>query len=379
DGSWVRSDTLLADDAAQDDSLGVSVSLDGDRALVGAPGNSDGAGAAYVFERQENGSWAQVAKLTPGDADARHHIGWFVSLSGDRALVGCWPTSEGNELVKTCTPYIFERQGDGSWEQTARIVTPDAAEENQYALSASLEGSHAVVGIAVSPADDPQGAYAGAYVFERKEDGSWAQVQRLVPQGSLGQGEDVLILTGWSVDLDGDRVLLGALAINRDASSSDGAAYLFERQSDGTWAQTKETMGSESADYLYGWSVALDGDVVVVGTVGFLQNAAYVYTGSTGTAAEDERELPEAALLHANYPNPFGPRTTIPFTLPTATHVTIKVYDVLGREVATLMDAEQPAGSRQVTWEAANVPSGVYVVRLTAGAAMQTRTVVVQK
>jgi hypothetical protein len=75
-------------------------------------------------------------------------------------------------------------------------------------------------------------------------------------------------------------------------------------------------------------------------------------------------ELPRSITLDQNYPNPFNPSTTISFTLATSDHVTLAVYDLTGRHVATLVDGMRTAGSHEVTFSAGNLPSGVYIYRL---------------
>jgi 5'-nucleotidase / UDP-sugar diphosphatase len=77
--------------------------------------------------------------------------------------------------------------------------------------------------------------------------------------------------------------------------------------------------------------------------------------------------LPMAVQLHQNYPNPFNPTTTIDYTLPEARFVSLKIYDVLGREVETLVNGVQDAGHTSVTFTARDLPSGLYFYRLKAG------------
>ena len=77
--------------------------------------------------------------------------------------------------------------------------------------------------------------------------------------------------------------------------------------------------------------------------------------------------LPQAFQLYQNYPNPFNPSTTIKYQIPKESLVTIKIFDVLGREVATLLNAEQKAGEHEVIWNASDIASGVYIYQVKAG------------
>jgi uncharacterized Ntn-hydrolase superfamily protein len=86
--------------------------------------------------------------------------------------------------------------------------------------------------------------------------------------------------------------------------------------------------------------------------------------------------VPATFELHQNYPNPFNPSTAIRYQIPSRSHVTLKVYDVLGREVATLANEELKPGSYEVTWDASGVASGVYLYRLEAGAFTETKKLV---
>jgi hypothetical protein len=104
------------------------------------------------------------------------------------------------------------------------------------------------------------------------------------------------------------------------------------------------------------------------GIFSFLAMGGYVTS-----AGVEERPVPLVFFLWQNYPNPFNPSTTIRFDLPHASKVTLKVYNVLGQEVTTLVEEEKPAGTYDVQFSAQNLASGMYVYRIHAGQFVQTR------
>jgi hypothetical protein len=89
--------------------------------------------------------------------------------------------------------------------------------------------------------------------------------------------------------------------------------------------------------------------------------------------------LPGGFSLGQNYPNPFNPSTTIGYTVKEAEHVTLKVYDMSGREVATLVDGIEAPGAKSVRFDALNLATGTYIYRLQAGAFSETRHLVLMR
>ncbi|QXD15532.1 T9SS type A sorting domain-containing protein [Rhodocaloribacter litoris] len=103
------------------------------------------------------------------------------------------------------------------------------------------------------------------------------------------------------------------------------------------------------------------------------------YTKSTVLEAETAHPVSETMRLEPNHPNPFTSSTSLHFTLPAASSVTLRIYDVLGREVATLLDGFLPAGHHEVSFTAERLPGGVYFYRLETPAGRQTRGMVLRR
>jgi len=94
---------------------------------------------------------------------------------------------------------------------------------------------------------------------------------------------------------------------------------------------------------------------------------------------ENEEALPTEFALEQNFPNPFNPSTTFRYSIPTQSKVVIKVYDILGNEIATLMDEEKPVGTYELTWNAADLSSGIYFYQLNAGEFVSTKKMILLK
>lgn len=104
-------------------------------------------------------------------------------------------------------------------------------------------------------------------------------------------------------------------------------------------------------------------------TVKFIQEPVYV--------DDQEPQSPTGFALHQNYPNPFNSTTRIGFSLPRSAVVTLKVFDLVGREVATVVNGERSAGDHTIFWDAGEFPSGIYFYRLQSSSSLQTRKLLI--
>jgi hypothetical protein len=97
------------------------------------------------------------------------------------------------------------------------------------------------------------------------------------------------------------------------------------------------------------------------------------------TSVGSEALFPVEFILEQNYPNPFNPSTKVRYSVPNSSQVTLKIFNTLGEEIAILINEEKPAGTYELTWNAENLPSGIYFYRIQAGSFVQTKKMILMK
>ena len=146
-------------------------------------------------------------------------------------------------------------------------------------------------------------------------------------------------------------------------SSSPKSIGLYQTTDGGaTWNNMADSsLFNPSTDYVYGISINENGAWAC-------GNSSNIFTNASITSVEEEQQLiPESISLYQNYPNPFNPSTRISYNLPQASFVTIKIYDILGREVKTLLNEFKPSGKYEITLNASDLSSGIYFYTLRVG------------
>ncbi|NEX16856.1 MAG: hypothetical protein C1943_09565 [Halochromatium sp.] len=256
-GVWSEQTKLIRPAAASinEDGFGRSVALDGDTALIGAADhgfNGEFSGAAYVFTRSGE-VWTQQAKLLASDGAPGDWFGRSVALHGDTALIGAPYSNELNGAA-----YVFSRLVD-DWSQHAKLLASDGAVGDEFGISVALDGDTALIGALYD--DDNGGESGAAYVIARRRDffDLWVEQAKLLPRDGAGGDE-----FGIAVALDGDTALIGA-ANEVSRGQNSGAAYVFTH-SNGLWSEQSKLLASDGAEAdHFGWSVALDGDTALIG------------------------------------------------------------------------------------------------------------------
>ena len=296
--------------AVTGDEFGSGVDIDGDRLVIGAPhdqASGQSEGAVYTFLRDRAGTpddpsddgWVFEAKLIgPAKEDtwSPPEFGSDVSLDGDRLLVGA-PRAHTAVSDFPGAAYVFQFDG-ASWVLEDALEAADGENGDEFGREVSLSGNHALIG---AHADDDLADRSGAaYVFHRAG-GSWAFQAKL--HGDTDVDEDAFF--GWSVALDGDRALVGAVNETSAAGSQAGAVYAFLRDDGGTHSPADDTWipagrlqpaGAIQSQF-FGTALALDGARALIGASGDSElgsgiGAAYVYEEASGLWNEGTKLLP---------------------------------------------------------------------------------------
>jgi len=212
--SWVERAKLTASDAAASDQFGQAVSVSGDRIAVGASNRDEGgngAGAVYLLEYDGN-TWNETAKLLASDATEFDFFGFSVSLSGDRLLVGA--DREDALGSNAGAAYVFDFDGT-NWNETDKLLASDGSADDRFGTSVDLLADRLVVGAYLS--DGAVVDAGAAYVFDF--DGTdWSETARLAASDA-GVGDRL----GVSVSASDNRVLAGAYFDDDDGSNSGSA------------------------------------------------------------------------------------------------------------------------------------------------------------
>jgi photosystem II stability/assembly factor-like uncharacterized protein len=264
--------------------------------------------------------------------------------------------------------------GGGEFVRTEAVILRSTDGGESWSTQAS---DTAVVLRSVYVTDDMRGFATGnSGVLLRTTDGGmhW----RLVPLGTWA------LLTGVSFTSPSDGTVVG---YSRGGHGATAAAILRTTDAGENWSlQAGGTVGGRGGAVVVPgaqlltscplndvWSVD-EMNVTAVGDNGIIVRTTT--GGGTWTEIsprEDRETLPDRMRLEQNYPNPFNPKTVVSCQLPAAGRVKLVVYDILGREVKVLMDEKKEPGRYEVTWDARNCASGVYICRMQAGGYIQCK------
>ena len=226
-----------------------------------------------------------------------------------------------------------------------------------------MNEDYAVIG---APGGPWSTIFEGAAYIYKRDSSIWIQDTKL-----LADDWSPLDYFGESVSISGDYVIVGAPQDN-DMGSYSGSAYIFKRNGL-AWSQyIKFTAGDGETFDRFGSAVSLNSEFAVIGAPddddnGFNSGSAYIYGDFIAGINENILKIPIEFRLEQNYPNPFNPVTKIEYSIAKTAKVEIIVFDILGREVAKLVNETKKAGNHEVNFDASKYSSGLYFYKINAG------------
>jgi trimeric autotransporter adhesin len=333
-GNWSQDAYLKASNAGAGDQFGIAVAVYGDIIVVGAVCESSGqksvtnddgtasaddsltgAGAVYVFKKDSTGAWVQDAYLKASNAAASNYFGCAVAAENDTIVVGAYGESSSGAA------YVFSKDGSGNWMQDACLKASNAGANDQFGISVAMSGGVIVVGAdkeasaqtgiintdGIASADNSAYSSGAAYVFKKEVSGTWIQ-DAYLKASNAGSYDGF----GFSVAISDGIIVVGAntesssqdTVTNDDGSASEdnaslnmGAAYVFKTDGSGNWIQDaylkpSNTIAEKGNDVNFGWSVAVSGDVIIVGAV-------YEYSNQTGIINDDGTASADISAVYA--------------------------------------------------------------------------------
>ena len=350
-GNWNHEDEVVHTSPEGGDRFGHSVSLDGPRAVVGAPEKNDAVyykiGFAYEFDyNSASGNWDQIGggiNHSPGGEDDR--FGWSVSLQGDDLVVGAY-TRRNSASNQAGIAFFYQRDAT-TWTQEVVLRESDEQHDDMFGRAVALSGNQVFIGAPFKVADDNHRGLAYAFTL------SEIDVQAPAPPTNvrLLPGRRI----GWNPAPEPDfdhHTVYGSQTDQFEsarfvANHSGSTMNLGPRFCRHYWVTTSDDSGNESAP-----------------------------TKSIGIRKPRPRRFPNIIDIA---PSPFNPVTTIRYSVAEPSLVSMSVVDVGGRIVDRLIDGEYvPAGDHAFSY-ATSLPSGVYFVRLQIGTQLDSRRIVILK
>jgi hypothetical protein len=257
-----------------------------------------------------------------GDFESGRGSGWTEYSSGGYTLIGTGPFFASNEIQPPVTPR------SGSWMGRLGGYSYEVDSLTQTVMLPNTAPLYLSFWVQTRSANTSEcgGLFVGALV-------SVSVNGILISSSYLCQYNDLYSWTNYFIDVS--------------AIKGQSATLVFK-------AQAANSV----------WSYIYFDDISLTSTMD-------VRPGASG--------IPGQFKVEQNYPNPLNPSTVIRYQIPVASYVTLKVYNMLGEEVATLVNGMQEAGYKSAEWDASNLPSGIYTYRLTAGTFVEVKKMLMIK
>ncbi|GAB5409511.1 MAG: hypothetical protein BalsKO_18760 [Balneolaceae bacterium] len=382
DTTWLQTQKLKPSDVKAGTRFGVSVDLHESVAVIGANqanGSKEKTGAAYIFEK-EDGVWTQTAKLTAEDGSSHDYFGYSVTMVNE-SIIAVGAYNADGAADRTGVVYIFEREGDEEWQQTAKLYDIEGSPSDLFGYSITASNVYVVKSTALhnfggflyvgAPGTiNENGKTGSVYLYQKSNDGSWVLNEELIEASS--KHDDHFGISIAASDYGGFYV--GASRSSENSDSKTGTVYQYD-----IWPFFEETPNAEvniititeSGEFdNFGYQVAADELTLLVSSPHAdeesITNSGKVFFFDYRFVSNEETPNENVVnyKLEQNYPNPFNPTTTLKYQVKDAGDVKLTVYNLLGQVVQILVNERKTTGAYSVNFDASALSSGFYFYKL---------------
>lgn len=379
---WLEKHVLLPYDGEAFDNFGEEIAIHQDRIIVGAPFAKKrrfaappliNIGAAYIFERDDEGNWKQVKKMSPAGLETGNQFGSSVAIHGNFAVVGTplhsLDKNNTNPKIVAGAAYVYQRDEFGFWKLIQKLTGPDRSQGGQFGSSIAMEDGYLIIGAAEHPLDDRGESFmrqtGAAYIYKLDENDEWKFVQKIV--ASDREQADGASLFGAGVSIDLPYVMVTAqFDRGRNMDGNDvGGLYVFEQNNAGTWTEVHRIKAREIPDeqQFSPRSLIHNQSLVAVSpTERFIDNdvnralvgSVYVFELNGPVGISKHNQVPDVSL----FPNPGNGAVVL--EIPTeAAYQQLSIRNLMGQEVYQ----QSVIGQSEVSLDIQG-SSGVYLISL---------------
>jgi len=354
--SWTQFQKLEASDGQSGSFFGYSVDICESDIVIGsylADGIESQSGAVYLYQFQ-NETWGETIKIFESMGKKHDYFGIHVDIDVNRLFVGA-SHSENNGM--NSGEILYYQRSNDSWNLVHTFVEDEESHHNHFGLNFSVDDQMLIAGSSLFDGESQD--EGKAYTF-------WPDIN--------------IVQEDYAITGPRGTVFLDSLEITNSSLSS----LMFELDADVDWVSLYpltnilESQSTEVVDFLINATEIDTGMYSQTITVSYPESnipnqiihlSIHVEGGLVGI---DDINLPLVYSLQQNYPNPFNPTTTIQFSVPERSKAELKIFDVMGREVITLVNQDLEPGYHQITWNGRNrfgkmISSGMYFTVMQSG------------
>jgi hypothetical protein len=374
---WVEKQTILPPEPHTPQGLfSNAIAVWKDYLLIGASRfySEDSVETGKVFLYKQNSGLYELEKeFFPFDGKEGQGFGNTVLINENLMVIGS--SSDSTESGKySGSIYVYAKE-DSLWKFSRKYFPEPNSENLAYGCVVGSNNDYVFVGTTNNTF-----YYNPGKVYIYKISGNELDLVQIIESGDNYYDDRF----GISLFAKGDSLLVSAI-FDTVKNDNPGSVYLFVNEK-GDWNKKHKISPSDEVNTRwFGGRCILTNNEIFIGAHQTKVNdirpgAVYFYSDKPLSANNDEISTIHGFYLFQNYPNPFNPETKIKYTIPTSPQtplltkergrgevVTLKVYDILGKEIAVLVNKEKPPGEYEVKFNAENLSSGIYFYTLTAG------------